>query len=63
MKPRPLVRSRIGRGSHNDDDLLKIVKAQVVQDGIRRDEERKAREEERSFYASALRWRVSDKKG
>lgn len=46
---RPLVQRRIARTEIKDqtDDLMSLLKAQIVQDGIRREEEHLRREEER----------------
>lgn len=48
-EPRPLVHRRVGarhtKGEH--DDLMSILKAQIIQDGIRREEEKERREQDR----------------
>lgn len=49
LKLKSLVSIRIGLCSRDDDDLLEIFKAQVLHDGIRRDGEMKAREQEHTF--------------
>lgn len=49
--PRPLVRKRheLRKKSEDEDDLMSLLKAQIVQDGIRREEERKQREVDRQM--------------
>lgn len=48
-EPRPLFNRRGGGRKINsdEDDLMELLKAQIVQDGIRRDEEHQRREQER----------------
>lgn len=47
VTPRPLTSRRPARPKQDDDDIMALLKAQIVQDGVRREEERKQREEER----------------
>lgn len=48
--PRPLVRRRHSpKQNGNEDDLLEKLKAQIIQDRLSREEERKQREEERQL--------------
>lgn len=48
-EPRPLVHRRVNvpRCKPESDDLLSILKAQIIQDGLRREEEHERREQER----------------
>lgn len=51
--PRPLVRCclAVTRSNKTDTaDLMEILKAQIVQDGLRREEERRKREQDRQLF-------------
>lgn len=49
--PRPIARRHSTQRSEMSerDDLVAVLKAQIVQDGLRRDDERRQREEERQL--------------
>ena len=46
--PRPLVsrRSTVRHNSTDSDDLMSVLKAQIIQDGLKREEEHRRREQE-----------------
>ena len=53
--PRPLVRRRLAQKPTEDTgELMEILKTQIVQDGLRRDEERRQREEDCAFQRERL---------